>query len=133
MRKEQPMPSDVESEASTSEGPGPLVVVSPRLGSIARTALWVRHKVEGQELIAIPRLHVEQHAAIAISAGMGLGVLFKDCTIITPEWEAPVGFVGGSWQLWKTARSELLNVGFVKDSHTFNIEKAVRGLAKLLG
>jgi hypothetical protein len=132
MREEQPMRGDVGSEAGRSDGPGPLVVVSPTFGTFARTSLWVRQTVEGQELIAIPRLHVEQQAAIAIAGGQGLGKVFKDCRIVTPEWEDIAGFVGGSWQLWKTARSELLGVGFVRGNYNFDIERAVRGITKLL-
>lgn len=132
MREGQQMCGGLGAEDSSAGGASRLVVVAPLLGPIARTNFWIRHVVDGQELIAIPRLHVEQHAALAITSGVGLGKLFKDCRIVSPEWEDIAGFVGGNWQLWKTSRSELLNVGFVKGSYSFNIELAVRGIKNLL-
>lgn len=126
------MHGDVDSEGSGTEGSSPLVVVSPSFGPFARTSMWLMKTIDGQQLIAVPRLHVEQQAAIAIVGGLGLGKLFENCRLVTPDWEDVAGFVGGNWQLWKTSRSELLNVGFVRGQTSFNIEYAVRGITKLL-
>ncbi len=131
MREEQQVRGDDEARHPAAAGAGTLVVLTPERGQVARTSNWIRGVVEGQELIAIPRLHVEHEAALAIVAGRGLGEVFLEARIQTPEWEDIAGFVGGSWQLWKTSRPELTVVGFVRGMHKFDIERAVRGLKKL--
>ncbi len=131
MREERSMRGDVGAEEAAADGPGTLVVVTPA-GNIARTSMWIRQEVEGQELIAIPRLHIEHEASLAITAGMGLGLLFQGSRLVTPDWEDVAGFVGGTWMMWRTGRPELLKAGFVKGKPKFDIEKAVRGIVKLL-
>jgi len=133
MREEQPMRGDDRTEAPPGEGPRTLGVVTPALGLIAQTSLWVRQEVEGQELIAIPVLRMKHEAALAITAGTGLGLLFKGCSLVTDDWAEEAGFVGGTWMMWRTGRPELVQAGFVKGAPKFDIERAVRGLAKLLG
>lgn len=131
MREERPMRGDVAPEAGACEGAGTLVVVTDA-GPIARTSLWLRREVEGQELIAIPKLHVEHEASLRIMTGTGLGLLFAGCRLVTADWEDVAGFVGGTWMFWRTSRPELHTVGFVKGQPKFDIEKAVRGTVKLL-
>lgn len=131
MREERSMRGDVGTEEAAADGARTLVVVTPA-GTIARTSMWVRQEIEGQELIAIPRLHIEHEAALAITAGLGLGLLFNDSRLITAEWEDVAGFIGGTWMMWRTGRPELVKAGFVKGLPKFDIERAVRGISKLL-
>jgi len=111
---------------------GRLVVLSSELGPIAHTTCWVRGSLEGYDLLAIPRLHVEQHAVIRIVAGVSPAKLFAGCRVITPDWDDVVGYVGGTWMFFKAARSEFTQVGFVVGEENFDIERAVRGVTKLL-
>lgn len=131
MREEQLMRGDVSAEGPSSQGTRTLVVVTDA-GPIAHTGLWIRREVEGQDLIAIPRLRVGHEPSLRICTGTGLGLLFADCRLITSEWEDVAGFVGGAWMLWRTGQSDLVNVGFVKGKPKFDIERAVRGITKLL-
>lgn len=133
MREERSMRGDDSSEAAAPEGARTLGVVTPSLGLIAQTSLWIRKEVEGQELIAIPCLRVKHEAALAITAGTGLGLLFKGSHIVTDDWTEEAGFIGGTWMMWRTGRPEFLQAGFVKGAAKFDIERAVRGLSRLFG
>lgn len=132
MREERPMRGDVGTGQAAAEGARTLGVVTPAHGRIARTSMWLRQTMEGQDLIAIPRLHVSQEAGMAIAAGTGLVVLFHQSRLVTDEWEDEAGFVGGTWMMWRTGRPELLKAGFVLGSPKFDIERAVRGVTKML-
>lgn len=132
MREERSVRGDDGSEAAGSSWTRTLGVLTPERGQIARTSNWIEGVAEGLELIAIPRLHVEHEAALAIVAGRGLADVFQASRLRTPEWEDDAGFIGGAWQLWRTTRPELTVVGFVRGAHNFDIERAVRGLKKLL-
>lgn len=112
------------------EDPGTLVVLSAG-EVIAKATVWVRAVSEGQTLVAVPRLRLEQLPAMYIVAGRALPEVLHDCKLVTPHWEAPASFVGGSWVLWRTGRPFLEGVGFVI-GNSFNIEHALRGLKKLL-
>lgn len=132
MREIEPVQGDESAEGAAAEATGTLVVLSPKYGPIAKATMWLVQTLEGQKLLAVPVLRVEHHAALLISGGMGLGELFHNCRLVAPDWDEPAGFVGGSWQLWKASKPELQQSGFVVGSHEFNIERAVRGLRKLL-
>lgn len=67
-----------------------------------------------------------------LAGGMPFLEIFKDCRASTRNWDDIVGFVGGSWQLWKNGAPELRNVGLVRGSYTFDIGAAVRGVKDLL-
>jgi hypothetical protein len=122
-----------ERDAGEAGSDGTLVVLSPVFGPFARTKLWVKKKVEGYDLLAVPRLHIEQHAAIQIVGGLSPAKLFENIEIITPHWsEKIVGYIGGQWMFYKLARSEFSGVGFVLGEPKFEIERAVRGITKIL-
>jgi hypothetical protein len=119
--------------AGETEPCGTLVVLTKDLGPIARTKLWLVEQAEGYRLLVVPRLHVEQHAALLLLSGRSPAKLFEGCELITPHWsEKIVGYVGGQWMLYKTSRSEFSGVGFVLGNSEFNIERAVRGVSRLL-
>lgn len=126
------MRGDERTEEAPAQGSRALVVLSPELGQIAKATTWVLEEREGQRLIAVPSLRVEQVAAFHIITGTGLAQLFKDCKLKTSEWEEEAGFVGGAWQLWKMGMPDLKNSGFVLGTQNFNIEAAVRGLSIML-
>ncbi len=124
------MQSDEQAEGSR-RGSGTLGVLSS-LGQIAKATTWITATVHGQRLIAIPTLRVEHEPALMIAGGMGLGLVFNECRLVTPDWEDIAGFVGGSWMLWKLGKSELHGAGFVLGTTKFDIEHAVRGIKNLL-
>lgn len=126
------MSSHEQAEGQQASHTSRLVVLSPRLGPLGYTGLWFRGYVEGQRLIAIPRLYMEHVPSMMIAGGQGLGLIFLESSVSTKLWDEPAGFVGGSWKLWRTSRPELHGVGFVLGEPKFDIEKAVRGVAKLL-
>jgi len=126
------MRGDNGSPDSSAQGPGALVVLSPEHGQIAKATTWLVQEHEGQRLVAIPQLRVEQQASLRIITGTGLSQIFKDCTLKTAEWEEEAGFVGGSWQLWRRSMPDLAKSGFVLGTQNFNIERAVRGLSIML-
>jgi hypothetical protein len=112
---------------------GPLVVLNRDLGPVARTTLWIKAREEGYDLLVAPRLHVEQHAALRLLSGMSPAKLFAGCELITPHWtEKLSGYVGGQWYMHIGARSEFRGAAFVLGADVFNIERAVRGAARLL-
>lgn len=131
MRPLESVQGDEQAEGSSRPNPGTLVVLSG-LGPIAKATNWIKASVEGQRLIAVPALRVEHQAALMISGGMGLGLVFNECRLVAHEWAEPAGFVGGSWVLWRLGKSELHGAGFVLGATKFDIERAVRGLRKLL-
>lgn len=125
------MPSDEQAEATARPRPGTLVVLSA-LGPIAKATVWLKDTYNGQRIIAVPALRVEHEASLMIAGGLGLGLVFNECRLVTDEWEEVAGFVGGSWMLWKTGKAELHDAGFVLGATKFDIEHAVRGVRKLL-
>lgn len=125
------MPSDEQAEGAATPGQGSLVVLSV-LGPIAKATIWIKGIHAGQRLVVVPVLRVEQGASLMIAGGVGLGLVFNECRLVTPEWEEVAGFIGGSWMLWKTGKAELHGAGFVLGATKFDIEHAVRGVKKLL-
>lgn len=132
MREVEQVHGGESSEAGQARGAGLLVVLSEKLGTIARTNLWLRNELEGQRLIAVPKLRVEHVPAMMIAGGTGLGVVFGNIRLQTADWEEASGFVGGAWKMWRLGAPELHNVGFVLGEPTFNVEKAVRGITSML-
>lgn len=132
MREEQHERGGVGAEEGTPEAAGALVVLTSGFGVTARTSTWICGKVEGLELVAIPRLHIEHEAALALTTGRGLADIFQETTLRAPGWEDIGAIIGGSWQIWRTSRPELTVAGFVRGTREVDIERAVRGLRKLL-
>lgn len=132
MREVEPMHSGEPAEAVPTRGAGSLVVLSEKLGPIARATLWLRGETEGQRLVVVPELRIEHMPAMMIAGGQGLGLIFGNIKLMSPEWEEPAGFVGGAWKMWKLGRPEIHGAGFVLGQPVFNIEKAVRGCARFL-
>lgn len=132
MREVEQMHGGIGAEGGATPGAGSLVVLSEKLGPIARATLWLRGETEGQRLVVVPHLHIEHVPAMIIAGGTGLGVVFGNIKLMAPEWEEPAAFVGGAWKMWKLGRPELHGAGFVLGGPKFDIEKAVRGCAKFL-
>lgn len=116
-----------------------MVVVKQGKGGkvLARAPLWYEDSAPDRHpLIVIPTLYVEHDSAMAITTGTGLGVLFAGCVLSSPNWsefvEAPSGFVGGSWMMWKTGEPVIKNCGFALWSPKFDIESAVRDTVRVL-
>jgi hypothetical protein len=126
------MRGDERTEAASAQASRALVVLSPEFGPIAKATTWLLEEREGQRLIAVPQLRVEQAAAFRIITGTGLAQIFQGCILKTAEWEEAAGFVGGAWQLWNRSMPDLANSGFVLGTQNFDIEKAVRGLSIML-
>lgn len=132
MREVEQMHGGKPPEGSAPEVSGSLVVLSDKLGPIARAQTWLRAEIDGQLLIAVPKLRVEHIPAMMISGGMGLGALFSNIKLRTNDWEDTAGFVGGAWTMWRLGTSELHGVGFVRGQPTFNVETAVKGITSML-
>lgn len=126
------MSSDEHPEAAHAPSRERLVVLTPALGEVAATTSWIRGDVEGLRLVVIPVLRVMHIPAMMIAGGTGLGPIFKDSSLQMPTGVEIAGFVGGAWKLWKTGQPELHGVGFVLGEPMFDIERAVRGVTKLL-
>lgn len=132
MREVEQVHGGISAEGGATSTHGTLVVLSEKLGPIARTTLWLRGESEGQRLVVVPQLRIEHVPAMAIAGGTGLGVIFGNIKLKAPEWEEPAAFVGGAWKMWKLGAPELHGAGFVLGGPAFDIEKAVRGCAKFL-
>lgn len=116
-------------EASTRTGP--LVVLSPTLGTVGRASSYVEVPFYEGKAVMVGALHIEQAPAIFLVSGSTFMQLFMNCEIVVPDWTARGTYIMGDWVFWKTSRPDIVNAGFVVGVGNYSLDSAIKKLKEM--